>query len=458
MPYFNRKIQLLTTLKTINLTNYPYNDFETIIIDDGSDADQRIEDLVGKFDFGINLIRVNKEEKVWQEPLPLINKVVRECSSEIIILQNSECCHAGDVISYAVENSDKNKYLSFGSFNVSGKIAPKIWDLEIPSKEKILNIIGNFLISPTQWAGEAWWYNHSVHRPAGYYFCSSMLREDYIEIGGLNEEFAYGVNFCDDEFMRRIRNKKKLVFVDDPFTVHLYHPSHLYMRDQSFANRNRRIYDEIVSGKTNIDDPILSILICSVIDRKALLDLLLAILNPQIKDRNNIELLILSDNAEKSIGQKRNDALAVAKGQYVCFIDDDDTVSTNYVDLILEQIHMSRPDAIVFDVEQTTNGQNPKLMKFGKEYEHSEKNGIYYRLPNHLMVFKKSIITERFPDLKFGEDWEWASRMKKKINSQSRINKVLYYYDYNPSLKRYFDRKDIEYSYKLFDEYRKMEV
>ena len=38
-----------------------------------------------------------------------------------------------------------------------------------------------------------------------------------------------------------------------------------------------------------------------------------------------------------------------------------------------------------------------------------------------------------------GEDDEWALRMLPRIVTQSRIDKVLYYYDYNTSTKKYFD-------------------
>jgi hypothetical protein len=55
------------------------------------------------------------------------------------------------------------------------------------------------------------------------------------------------------------------------------------------------------------------------------------------------------------------------------------------------------------------------------------------------MVHKKENITEYFKDIKTGEDDEWALRMLPRIVTQSRINKILYYYDFNTSTKKYFE-------------------
>jgi hypothetical protein len=55
------------------------------------------------------------------------------------------------------------------------------------------------------------------------------------------------------------------------------------------------------------------------------------------------------------------------------------------------------------------------------------------------MVHKKENITEFFKDIKTGEDDEWALRILPRIVTQSRINKILYYYDHNTTTKKYFE-------------------
>ena len=182
----------------------------------------------------------------------------------------------------------------------------------------------------------------------------------------------------------------------------------------------------------------LSILICSLTERRnTFLNKLLDKLEPQIKDRN-VEILILSDNAKRSIGQKRNDAIEMANGKYICFIDDDDLISDKYVDEVLMKIKEDN-DTIVFDALISFNGENPKLVKYGMEFDYCEKPESYYRHPNHLMVHKKSNIKEKFLDIKTGEDDEWAKRRLQSIKTQSRIDDILYFYDYRTDTKKYFE-------------------
>jgi len=203
---------------------------------------------------------------------------------------------------------------------------------------------------------------------------------------------------------------------------------------------NREGFDCLnIVSKVNKKEIDLSILICSLTERRNIfLDRLLDKLEPQVKDKN-VELLIFSDNAKRSIGQKRNDAIKMANGKYTCFIDDDDLVSDDYVDLILKEIRDWSPDVIVFDALITFDEQRPKLVKYGREFDYCEKEDAYYRHPNHLMVHKKSNITEWFQDIKTGEDDEWASRMLDRIVTQSRIEKILYYYEYRTTTKKYYE-------------------
>lgn len=184
----------------------------------------------------------------------------------------------------------------------------------------------------------------------------------------------------------------------------------------------------------------LSIIICSLTERRnEFLDKILSQLDRQISGKKNVEVIVLSDNAMRPIGKKRNDGIRMAQGKYICFIDDDDIIADDYVDSVLTEIRNWNPDVIVFDAIISFDGQRHKLVKYGREYDHRETPEAYHRRPNHLMVHKKSNITEFFMDVKTGEDDEWASRMLNRIVTQSRIQKVLYYYDYRTTTKKYFE-------------------
>jgi len=177
----------------------------------------------------------------------------------------------------------------------------------------------------------------------------------------------------------------------------------------------------------------LSILIPSVFERYDLLKKLTDELNRQINENpesKEIEIIVLLENKRRTTGHKRNDLLELSKGDYVVFIDDDDRISSDYIkELLLVTKYNS--DCIIYDVSVSINNEQPKICKYGKEYKHSEDIDYYYRLPNHIMCYKRDIaIQHKFKDVSFYEDDEWAIRATQSIQTQYKINKVLYFYDF----------------------------
>lgn len=177
----------------------------------------------------------------------------------------------------------------------------------------------------------------------------------------------------------------------------------------------------------------LSILICTLPSRLPRLATLLDNLTKQTKGRKDVEILYLGDNKSITVGQKRNTLLAMAKGRYVAFIDDDDRVHPQYVALILQAMD-KLPDVINFKVEITTNGINPKPVTYSAAFEaDADYPDRYERLPNHLMAVRKELAVKcgGFPAINCGEDADYAIRLKPMIKTQANIPHVLYYYDFN---------------------------
>jgi glycosyltransferase involved in cell wall biosynthesis len=175
---------------------------------------------------------------------------------------------------------------------------------------------------------------------------------------------------------------------------------------------------------------VLSILICTLPERKHYLDRLLSILNPQIT--NGVEIVINDSGRQMPTGTKRNLLIDSAQGEYVGFVDCDDIVSNDYVSLIKEGA-LSGKDVVTFNGKMTTNGASPVdwVIKLGEDYV--ERNGMYYRFPNHLTYMKKSLIKGvKFPDVWMGEDYAFAKKVNDLglLKSDYHIEKQLYTYEY----------------------------
>ena len=83
--------------------------------------------------------------------------------------------------------------------------------------------------------------------------------------------------------------------------------------------------------------PLLSILIPTLRSRADKLSKLLNRLEFQ-RQTKPVQLLWIGDNKSITVGEKRNMLLAASKGEWVCFVDDDDEVSDRYLELILDTI------------------------------------------------------------------------------------------------------------------------
>lgn len=177
----------------------------------------------------------------------------------------------------------------------------------------------------------------------------------------------------------------------------------------------------------NSDGAKLSILICSLFDRSAKLDRLLAVLVPQMMA--DVEILVECDGGEITVGEKRNKLLQRSKGEYVCFVDDDDLVSNDYILSIIQALS-TKPDCVGFEGLLKTKGNLDKKFIHSLQYKTwFEKKGVYYRCPNHLNPIKKEYAERvKFFHKNNGEDLDFSYSVAPLLTTEVFINKPLYFY------------------------------
>jgi glycosyltransferase involved in cell wall biosynthesis len=231
MAYFNRPEVTLNTLRSINRSSY--KNFEVIIVDDGSDPELKISPhLTNEFNFPIKVIEIEKEKKLHTNSCVPYNKGFQIATGDLVIIQNPESLHVGDVLTFCNENIKQNKYITFAAYSIGPEKLPELKKacLEADGLTKLVADV-NYLFSPYEERNcdvnsLYSWYNHSKFRQAEYHFLSCMMREDLYDLGGFDEAFADGLGFDDNEFITRIRRKKMdRTIVDSPFCIHQYHDS-----------------------------------------------------------------------------------------------------------------------------------------------------------------------------------------------------------------------------------------
>lgn len=184
----------------------------------------------------------------------------------------------------------------------------------------------------------------------------------------------------------------------------------------------------------------LAILICTLPERFEKLKRLKNILEPQVERFKDRVFISCHDaGAQLPTGSKRNQLIAQTQSDYFCFIDDDDMVSAYYVDEIIKAMDQN-PDVITFNGWYTEFGNNRRNweIKLGNEYV--EKNGMYYRWPNHLAVMKREKVRHiKFPDVWQQEDFRWSQEIARRqlLKTEVHIPLDLYHYDCHPKTTRH---------------------
>ena len=182
---------------------------------------------------------------------------------------------------------------------------------------------------------------------------------------------------------------------------------------------------------------LLSILTPTIEERKHQFQILQNKVERQIQSlpyADQVEHLWFLDNRERSIGFKSNHLLDQAKGKFVVFVDDDDDVSKNYVELICDAIKTNPDiDCVGFKGEISFAGSHPHLFVHSVKYKrYFKKKGIYYRPILHINPIKREIACRyQFEDINFSEDIDWAKRMWDDgiLKKEYFINEPLYFYN-----------------------------
>lgn len=232
--YYNRKELFKRTLKSIARQNYS-KELEVIAVDDGSKEEERLEDLISEFPF-LKVIRLNPQEKWYHNSCIPFNIGFEAAKGDKIIIQNPECYHLGDILSYTDQHLKENIYLSFSCFSLD-KNTTDNYNLNLFNQELLKDIIAenNYMHKKE---GDFGWYNHSIFRSEAFHFCSAITKKDLDELGGFDELFSMGIAYDDDEFVTRIRKKMmNIVFEDDEIVLHQNHYS---PHSSSFENRENR--------------------------------------------------------------------------------------------------------------------------------------------------------------------------------------------------------------------------
>jgi len=243
MSYFNRLELLRHTL--YRMTFSEYKKFEVIIVDDFSDLNNSLDTIHKQFPrLNIKVIKMSSvySAKTYSNPCIPYNVGFSHASGSKIIIQNPECCHIGDVISYTADNLTDKNYLSFHCYASTQK------DLPLLATNQPLSYSNG-----VQSYDGGCWYNHVEHRPVSYHFTTAITRTNLSKLNGFDERFAHGKNYDDNEFVTRINNMGLAIeYVQYPLVVHQWHGKSMKDKKASPPTTDNKALFEVVKKENSV--------------------------------------------------------------------------------------------------------------------------------------------------------------------------------------------------------------
>lgn len=188
MTSSNRSKQTYFTLKSF--LNSEFKNLQIIIVDD-SDIDPISIDIIKEqnYPYTIELIKINRENKNWHNPLVNYNLGFQFIQGGKVIIQNAEVCHVGCVIDAINTRIQNNSYYVF---DVKAC-------LDFESNEVIYNkgVSSVDIYKENIYKG---WYQSSHENNRGFHFLTAMKRDVFDNIKNFSYDCTMGSSWDDDDF------------------------------------------------------------------------------------------------------------------------------------------------------------------------------------------------------------------------------------------------------------------
>jgi len=168
-----------------------------IIVDDGSNRVKSYRRLGENVWFSYYPDSGWARRQVVQQPIGSIQYGDPQSCWHIIVLQNPEVLHTGDILADIGQRINDKCYLAYGVYATPDAPTQKICRLDYETPE-IFNDIKSALqpmnSRAAYTADDGGWYNHSLYRPVAFHFLCAITKTNMDKLRGFDERYAMGVD------------------------------------------------------------------------------------------------------------------------------------------------------------------------------------------------------------------------------------------------------------------------
>lgn len=137
-----------------------------------------------------------------------------------------------------------------------------------------------------------------------------------------------------------------------------------------------------------------------------------------------------------SIGAKRQMGLDDSKGAYVCWLDDDDDVSPDYVEVLLRLAYQNKDVLTFSNLSRFNDFWCVVRMSLSTVKDEQVKPGIVNRRPYHVCGWRRELAKRvSFEDLNKDEDTGYISKLIPYCTTEAHSENIIH--EYNRITKSY---------------------
>jgi|SRR5688572_9861677 len=134
-----------------------------------------------------------------------------------------------------------------------------------------------------------------------------------------------------------------------------------------------------------------------------------------------------------SVGAKRQALLDISEAKYICFLDDDEDISPDYIETILRLCYQDK-DLCTFKsfFKCDTYWSVVNMSLQNKTNEEASPEYEIQRTPWHVCAIRREkAIQEKFMDVNNNEDYEWFERVLKNCNDEAHSERIIHNYNHS---------------------------
>lgn len=157
-------------------------------------------------------------------------------------------------------------------------------------------------------------------------------------------------------------------------------------------------------------------------------------INVLSKYEGNKKIIIIKNNNNKGVGYARNKLLANASGDYLCWLDSDDIMHKDRINILLEEIQANDSDIIYSKIQWFSGTSKISYGDFitadVSKYDKNDWGSLHSNTVCATGFFKRDLIKYKFVEdlLLGGEDVLWLWSILQDDVKISYSNKCLYFY------------------------------